>query len=329
MRVRHRNTPRPGPSGWTNWAGNQSASPLLVERPTSEEQLVDAVRRSVLAGRQVRAVGTGHSFTAAAVAEQTLLDLSGYCTIRSADQRTGRVTVDAGITLESLNTQLHQRGLAMANLGDIAYQTVSGAISTGTHGTGARLGGLATQVVEMTVVTGSGQLTTLTGDDLRLAVVGLGAFGIISTLTLQCVPAFRLHVVNQPMKLDKVFAEFEELVDTNDHFEFYLGSPHPVGADKAQQPHRGTPAASIKAVCVHQRHSVRKRGLRGPHQGGETVAKCNPPPGHRSPVKWTSGVCGSKPPGVCVAAPGEVCGDGVLHSTRRGPRGPTGNHADG
>lgn len=221
MRLRHKNIPRPGPGGWTNWAGNQSASPLLVERPTTEEQLVDAVRRSVLAGRQVRAVGSGHSFTAAAVADQTLLDLSAYSRVLSVEQRTGRVTVEAGIALADLNEKLDKLGLAMANLGDIAYQTISGAISTGTHGTGARLGALATQVVEMTLVTGSGQLTTLTGEELRLAVVGLGAFGIISTLTLQCVPAFRLHVVNQPMKLDAVFAQFDELVDTNDHFEFY------------------------------------------------------------------------------------------------------------
>ncbi len=175
----------------------------------------------MVAGRPVRAVGSGHSFTAAAVANNTLIDLSGYHRVRSADVATGRVTVEAGITLSSLNQALDALGLAMPNLGDIAYQTISGAISTGTHGTGSRLGGLATQVTELTLVTGSGELVTLTGDSLRLAVVGLGAFGIVSTVTLQCVPAFRLHVVNQPMKLDKVLRAFDELVETNDHFEFY------------------------------------------------------------------------------------------------------------
>lgn len=221
MRLRPLGNLRPTSRNWTNWAGNQTASPSNIERPTNEQQLIDAVRRSVVARRPVRAVGSGHSFTAAAVANHTLIDLAGYNRVRSADVVTGRVTVEAGITLSSLNQALDAVGLAMPNLGDIAYQTISGAISTGTHGTGSRLGGLATQVIELRLISGSGEPVTLTGDDLRLAVVGLGAFGIVSTLTLQCVPSFRLHVVNQPMKLDKVLRSFDELVETNDHFEFY------------------------------------------------------------------------------------------------------------
>jgi L-gulono-1,4-lactone dehydrogenase len=213
--------PTAGPDGWSNWAGNQTASPFLVERPIDESQLIDVVVRSLHAKRQIRAIGSGHSFTAAAVADQTLIDLSGYNRIVAADKMTGLVTVQSGMALSQLNDELDQLGLAMPNLGDIVYQTISGALSTGTHGTGATLGGLATQVREMRIVSGTGELTTLTGDDLALAIIGLGAFGIVSTITLQCVPSFNLHVVNEPMKLSAALGQFEELADTNDHFEFY------------------------------------------------------------------------------------------------------------
>jgi L-gulono-1,4-lactone dehydrogenase len=137
------------------------------------------------------------------------------------DSGSGLVTVQAGITLSALNVALDRVGLALPNLGDITYQSVSGAISTGTHGTGSTLGGLATQIREMRIVTATGEVATMMGDDLALAIVSLGSLGIISTLTLQCVPSFNLHVVNEPMKLDKVFGRFDELSETNDHFEFY------------------------------------------------------------------------------------------------------------
>jgi L-gulono-1,4-lactone dehydrogenase len=183
--------------------------------------LCDVVRRSAMANRNLRAVGSGHSFTGAAVADHTLIDLCGYNRVLRADTSTGLVTVQSGITLADLNDALDRVDLAMPNLGDIVYQTVSGAISTGTHGTGATLGGLATQICELRVVNAHGEIVVLTGDDLQLGVVGLGALGIISTLAIQCVPAFRLHVVNEPMKLNTVIGRFDELIETNEHFEFY------------------------------------------------------------------------------------------------------------
>jgi L-gulono-1,4-lactone dehydrogenase len=230
---------------WTNWAGNQRVSPSRISRPTTETALIGDIVSALNHGLSIRAVGSGHSFTATAIADQLLVDLSGYNRLLSADRVTGLVTVQSGITLHDLNRELDALGLAMPNLGDIAYQTVSGAISTGTHGTGARLGGLATQVREMRLITGTGEVVSLVGDDLQLAVVGLGAFGIISTLTIECVPAFNLHVLNEPMKLDKVLGSFDELNDTNDHFEFYW-VPHTKWAltkrnNRTEQPLRPQP----------------------------------------------------------------------------------------
>ena len=135
------------------------------------------------------------------------------------------VTVGAGTPLWRLNELLHAEGLALPNLGDIAYQTVAGAISTSTHGTGARIGGLATQVKGMRIVDGAGNVVvcdrTTNADVLDVARVGVGALGVITECTLGVVPAFLLQATEMPMRVDAVLGNIDELVDANDHFEFF------------------------------------------------------------------------------------------------------------
>jgi FAD-linked oxidoreductase len=135
------------------------------------------------------------------------------------------VTVRSGTTLRALNAALGALGLALANLGDIDAQTISGAISTGTHGTGAALGGIATQVegLELILADGSRARATATSrpDLLAAARVSIGALGVISTVTLRCVPAFRLVADERPLPLAEVLDRFGELAEANDHFEFY------------------------------------------------------------------------------------------------------------
>lgn len=220
--------PRPG---WANWAGNQRCAPARVEHPIGADALADVVRRAHAAGERVKVVGSGHSFTGIAVTPpggvQVVLDRHDQ--VVGFDEQTGRVTVQAGKTLLRLNPNLTALGVAMPNLGDIAYQTVAGAISTGTHGTGIRFGGIATQVVGMEVVTGDGSVVQCSSevepDLFACARVGLGALGIVSTVTLQCVPSFRLHAVEEPMRLDGVLAALDRHVEENDHFEFFY-VPH-------------------------------------------------------------------------------------------------------
>ena len=125
-------------SAWRNWAGNQQAVAADVLTPGSVDEVAAAVKDASAAGRRVKAVGSGHSFTAIAVADdQSDVDLH-----RLASPVVGRrrqlVTVQAGMPLYALNAWLAAHGLALPNLGDIDAQTVAGAISTGTHGTGAR-----------------------------------------------------------------------------------------------------------------------------------------------------------------------------------------------
>jgi L-gulonolactone oxidase len=154
-----------------------------------------------------------------------LIDLADYDRVLSIDRERSRVTVQGGIPLRVLNEALAVRGLAMENLGDVAYQTIAGAISTSTHGTGAQLGGLATQVVGLELVTADGSVVSCSADEepevFQAARVGLGALGVVSKVTLQCVPAFNLRAVEEPMRLDHVLEHFEEYAADNDHFEFY------------------------------------------------------------------------------------------------------------
>ena len=213
------------PRTWRNWAGTATATPVRWCRPRSEAEISAAVKDAASAGLRVRALGSGHSFTAIAATSGVALDLSQWTGITAADTRTGLVTVRSGTTLRALNAELGGLGLAMANLGDIDAQTVAGALSTGTHGTGARLGGLATQVTSLELVLADGSVVACSATSrpelFAAARIGLGALGVITTVTLRCVPSFTLLADERPVPVEEVLEQFDALADGNDHFEFY------------------------------------------------------------------------------------------------------------
>ena len=126
-------------NAWRNWGRNQRCHPAAVESPGSQLEVVEAVRRAAAAGQTVKVVGSGHSFTDAACTEGRHVRLDRLDRVVAIDEEALTVTVEAGIPLWRLNDELAERGLALANLGDIDRQTISGAIATGTHGTGVRL----------------------------------------------------------------------------------------------------------------------------------------------------------------------------------------------
>jgi L-gulono-1,4-lactone dehydrogenase len=214
-------------ASWTNWGRNQTCAPARIARPSSEDELVALVKDAASRDQRVKAVGAGHSFTSIACTDGVLVDLSGYGRVLDHDAAAGQVTVEAGIPLHRLSDELDARGLALENMGDIDQQSISGATQTATHGTGLRFGNLSSQVVGMRLVTADGSVLDLSGerdadaDAFKAAQVGLGALGLVSTVTLQCVPAFRLHAVEQPVPVDEVLADLDTLVEENDHYEFY------------------------------------------------------------------------------------------------------------
>lgn len=211
--------------GWTNWAGDQSCVPAEVVRPGSREELSAAVAAAAASGRKVGVAGSGHSFTEAAMTAGTMVRTEALRGVLDADPSSGLVRVAAGTVLADLNQELARLGLAMENLGDIDRQTLAGAISTGTHGTGARLRNISAQVEALELVLADGGVRELTKDEepelLRAARVGVGALGAISAVTLRCVPAFTLERVDMPRPRDEVLARFDELADANEHFELF------------------------------------------------------------------------------------------------------------
>jgi L-gulono-1,4-lactone dehydrogenase len=210
---------------WRNWAGNVTVRPARWERPVSAEGIAQAVAAAGADGLTIRAVGSGHSFTPIAAAPGVALDLSGWTGIVAADTRTGLVTVRSGTRLRELNAGLDRLGLALANLGDIDVQTLAGATSTGTHGTGAALGGLATQIEALRLVLADGSVVSCSASErpdlFAAARVGLGALGIITEITLRCVPSFVLSAEEGPEPIEDVIGRFGELAAAHDHFEFY------------------------------------------------------------------------------------------------------------
>jgi FAD-linked oxidoreductase len=206
-----------------NWAGNQACVPDEVLRPRSTDEVAAMVSRASADGRRVRVIGAGHSFTAAAMTDGVLLRLDAMNRILEVDPVSMRVRVEAGISLHDLNRQLHVVGLALPNLGDIDVQSLAGAISTATHGTGIALGNLATMVVAMVLVDGKGEIVRVDMGDPLMSVlpVGIGALGVVCEVTLQCVPSFRLHAHETIEHLDDVLGDVEGLVASADHAEFY------------------------------------------------------------------------------------------------------------
>jgi FAD-linked oxidoreductase len=200
-----------------------------VERPASEDEL----GRLVAGARRVKVAGAGHSFTDIACTDGLMLDLSRMNRVLRVEGE--QVTVEAGITIRELGPALAERGLALENQGDVDAQTIAGAISTATHGTGGRFANISSQVTGVRLVTASGEVMEIGGaggdgraagegspDDLLAARVSLGALGAISAVTLRCVPAFTIHRVDRPLPLDDVLARLEEHVDSNDHFELFV-----------------------------------------------------------------------------------------------------------
>lgn len=210
---------------WRNWGRTESARPVRVERPATTEAVQRAVAAAARQGMRIKAVGAGHSFTGIAVAPGVQLDLADLAGVLEVDAPRGRVRLAAGTRLFDLPRLLRPHGLALQNMGDIDRQTISGATSTGTHGTGGGFGGLATQIVAVTLVTGAGELLRISEEEnselLPAVRVGLGALGVLVDLTVQCVPAFLLKAVERPEPLQQTLESYLERSAAKDHFEFY------------------------------------------------------------------------------------------------------------
>ena len=214
---------------WRNWTGDQRCVPAEVHRPRTRDGLIYAVRQAAESGLSIRAAGSGHSFTDTALTDGAMVRIEALNRVLDVDRHTGSVKVEAGISLADLSRVLWEHGLALENLGDIDKQTLAGAISTATHGTGAGFRNLSAQVEALELVLADGSVIEVSeradSDAFRAARVGLGALGIVYSVTVRTVPAFVMRRVDSPQPLEATLASIDELAARNEHFEFFV-FPH-------------------------------------------------------------------------------------------------------
>ena len=214
---------------WRNWAGTVLAHPTEVRQVGSVQEVAAAVTDAGRRGLPVRVAGSGHTFTPLVATDGLLLHVDGLSGVVDVDSDRMRVRVGAGTPLHVLNPALQALGLALPNLGDIDRQTISGAIATGTHGTGARLQGIAAAVSGLTLVLADGSVLHCSAECepevFAAARVGLGALGVVTDVELQCVPAFRLHAKEAAESLDRLLPRLQREADAHDHVDV-LWFPH-------------------------------------------------------------------------------------------------------
>lgn len=220
-------------ASWQNWAGNVLATPSERRAPTTVAEVSDVVSAAAERGDRVKCVGAGHSFTPAAATDGVLVsldDLTGIESIVPTRDAAGRVdgadvTVWAGTRLHRLGPLLWDLGLAQQNLGDFAEQSLAGAVSTGTHGTGCGAPGLPATVVGLQLVTADGSVLSCSPTShpevFEAARLGIGALGIITKMTIRCVPAFALRAEERPWTLSAALRDLEGFARSADHAEFF------------------------------------------------------------------------------------------------------------
>jgi len=208
-----------------NWSRHLEWHPAVIEYPQSEDEVIKVVQRAITDRKTIRIIGSGHSFMPLSSTNQVLVSLDQYQGILAIDKEKNWVTVKAGTKLNYLNELLAKEGLALENMGDIDVQSIAGATGTGTHGTGTAFVNLSTQIRQIKFVNGLGELVTCSENTLpevfKAAQISLGTLGIITELTLQCVPAYTLALEIGKDTLEHLLEQYEAINATNRNFEFY------------------------------------------------------------------------------------------------------------
>jgi xylitol oxidase len=196
----------------TNWAGNITYSTDQVEEAASIEQ----IRAVLRAQDKVKVLGTRHCFNSIADSRHHLLSLKPMHEVAAIDAVARTVTVDAGVTYGQLGPYLDGKGFALHNLASLPHISIAGACSTATHGSGEKNGNLATAVSAVEIVNAAGDVVKLSrksdGEQFRGAVVGLGALGVITRITLDIQPTYSVRqYVYENLPLAQMKTHFDEI----------------------------------------------------------------------------------------------------------------------
>ena len=212
-------------TNFKNWSTAVQFTPAQIQYPGSEEELAALLKKCAANKWTPRVVGAGHSFTPLVSTNGVLISLDKLSGLIAADKENLTAEVFAGTRLKELGQILYAEGMAMENLGDIDVQSVAGAVSTGTHGTGINFGTIATQIIGLTLVTAKGDIISCSETENReifkAAQISLGVIGIITRIKLRLLPSYKLKYISAKAKLDDVLAKLEDYKQNTRNFEFY------------------------------------------------------------------------------------------------------------
>lgn len=211
------------PSTWSNWSGAVVCHPEEIAFPRDEEQVAALVRKAGEAGKVVRVVGTGHSSTGIVGTDHVLLSLNRMSGLAGRDRDAGTVRLYAGTKLHAAGGLLRDLGLSMENLGDIDVQAIAGAVGTGTHGTGRKLGNIPSNVTALRLVDGRGDVVDIDAgsQELRAARVSIGSLGVFVQVEVRCLPLFRLHERTWVEPVALTMERLQERIEANRSYEFF------------------------------------------------------------------------------------------------------------
>ncbi|MFN8236890.1 MAG: D-arabinono-1,4-lactone oxidase [Chitinophagales bacterium] len=208
-----------------NWAKNVQSTVNNYFQPESEEEIIALVRQYA----KIRLVGTGHSWSDICQTNEAIINLDYYNKIISIDKVNKIVKTQAGIKIWQLNQLLDKEGLALKNLGSIDRQSITGAISTGTHGSGIDFQILGSQLLEFSLIKADGSKLIINKEKdaalFNACVVNLGCMGVISEVTIQVVDAFNLHDYTTTIPFDEVIDNLDDYLAKNDHFKMWWLPP--------------------------------------------------------------------------------------------------------
>lgn len=211
---------------WKNWSRTAECIPEHIIYPVSIKEICSIVKEAKQHKKTIRVAGAGHSFTDLVKTDDILISLNRLSGIINIDEETGIAEVYAGTRLHEIGRELLLRGYAFENLGDINVQSIAGAISTGTHGTGLSFGNISSQVRELTIVDGNGDILvvseTADADLYKASLVSLGLLGVIVKVKLKIVKAPIYELRSVKVQIDKLMEQLDHYINNNLHFEFFM-----------------------------------------------------------------------------------------------------------
>ncbi|KAI9365256.1 D-arabinono-1,4-lactone oxidase-domain-containing protein [Pilaira anomala] len=204
-----------------NWSKTFKCTPELLFTPVTESQVQKVILLAKKLNKPLKAFGSGHSPSDLACSPGFMINIDKMDRLLKVDSKNHTVTVEAGMSLHTLHKVLRENGLALSNLGSISDQSIAGVMATATHGTGAHFACLSTLILDITLITADGSILYCSPKEnqevFEAARCSLGALGIITRMTLQAEPDFRLEAIQKPYKFSDVLNDWDAVIHSAEH----------------------------------------------------------------------------------------------------------------